>query len=168
VLFAYDYPNWLPQDLSLPALVGSACALGLIGAIILVRTLRRKSAPSAPERPFSLHPPEHDPFVAGSASEQRETLRRRGTAVRVLIRGPGAERDPATGYVLDRSSGGLALCTRKEFPNGTFLHVRPDADPEANLWVKLEVRTARREHGEWHLGCKFTETPPWSVLLQFS
>lgn len=87
--------------------------------------------------------------------------------MRVLIRGPGAEPDPVTGYVVDRSSGGLALCTPQEFPSGAFLHVRPVADWEASQWVKMQVRSARREQSDWQLGCMFTDSPPWSVLLQF-
>src|SRR5262245_47047552 len=113
----------MPLDLALPILVG-ACAFTLVAALVVVRALRHN--PRANEaRDSSVYletrKPERDPFIEGSASEKRETSRRRGIAMRVLIRGPGAERNPATGYVLDRSSGGLALCTSRAFPNGAFL-----------------------------------------------
>jgi PilZ domain len=171
VLPELDVPPWISSNLAMPALVGSACALGLLVAIMLVRKKRSKSqSRDSARQPVNAIKPaqsEFDPFVEGSASEKRVTFRRRGTAVRLFIRGPGSEKDPLIGYVLDRSSGGMAICAPVEFPNGTFLHVRPDTDSEASMWVKLEVRSARLENGDWHLGCRFTEAPPWSVLLQF-
>src|SRR5262245_23535364 len=118
------------------------------------------SLDTTPTRPY-------DPFMAGSASEKRETVRRKGNAIKVLIRGPSKDDEPVVGYVLDRSGGGMALCTHLEFPNGAVLHVRPDSHFENGVWAKIEVRSVRRDRDDWHLGCKFIESLPWSVLLQF-
>lgn len=117
--------------------------------------------------PTIVEAPDFDPFVLGSASEKREIYRRKGNPVKVLIRRHGFRDEPIVGTVFDRSQGGVALCAPKEFPNGALIQVRPEPTSETSQWVQLEVRSARREQGEWLIGCRFTESLPWSVMLQF-
>jgi hypothetical protein len=166
--FAFEIPPWLPPDLALPAVVGGGCAVAVLVALVVIRAMRRRPVPfvPAPAEPEKAADPDFDPFVAGSASEKRNTRRRKGNPVKVLIRGPGIEEEHLVGCVFDRSSGGIALSVPVEFPNGTRLQVRSESGVDG-LWVTLEVRSARRDHGEWQLGCRFVETPAWSTLLQF-
>lgn len=142
----------------------------LLATFIAIRAQRSKSRRQIrPMEPPSeiVREPEYDPFALGSATDKRGVFRRKGNPVKVAIRGPGFENDPMSGVVVDRSHGGVALFVSTEFPNGTLLWVRPEPANETSQWVELEVRSSRPEAGEWLLGCKFVEIPPWSLLLQF-
>ena len=172
LLFAFKPPSWLPEELAAPALAGSACALVLILAFVFIRSRKRREIPfrEIPFQPPLTVPraePEYDPFVMGSASNKRNAFRRKGNAVQVLIREPGVKHDPIVGWVLDRSSGGLALMLPVEFSTGSRLEVRPDSQSGDALWLAVQVRSVRPQEDGWQIGCKFLATPPWSVLLLF-
>ena len=165
VLFAFEFPTWLPADLGLPAMIGAGSALALILGLVLDRSFRRRPKPAPPPAPPEPPKPAVDPFEVGSAAEKRNSARRKGSPVKVQIRVPQVIDAPVDGWVLDRSSCGLGFCTTTEFATGTHLQVRAESDE--GPWLELEVRHARFENGEWHIGCQFIETPSWSLLLQF-
>jgi hypothetical protein len=85
--------------------------------------------------------------------------------VQVLIR---LKRDETsiTGWVYDRSAGGLGLTAERGFRRGTRLLVKATEAP-LGPWVELEVRQVLRSEREWFLGCQFVEPPPYDVLLAF-
>lgn len=167
----FELPSWLPLQDALPALVGSVCALGLLVIFTLIRMFRPRPKPQKQD-PLEIVPSadknhEFDPFVSGSASEKREVFRRKGNPVKVLVRGEGFWDDPIGALVVDRSSGGMALLVPIEVTSGALVQVRPERAPETTQWAEVEIRSARPEQGEWLLGCKFVESIPWSLMLQF-
>jgi hypothetical protein len=148
----------------LPAAVGGGVGLVVVVAIRLFH----HSAPAAVAAPPEAKPAsEFDPFVQGSASEQRGAHRRTGNPVEVHIRLPKAEQPQLHGYVMDRSTGGLCLRVDQPVQPGTMLHVRPVNAPPITPWVEIEVKSSRQTQDGWELGCQFLRTPPWALLLMF-
>lgn len=143
-----------------------ATALVLVIGSLLFR--RRKVAYGAPpvvsRRGLS---PDNDPFIHGSATERRQALRRVGNPVSVLVTNFEQTRPRFTGWVADRSTGGLCLSVPERVEPRTVLSVRTSNAPESVPWTQVEVRNCRQVEGGWELGCQFVRTPPWSVLLLF-
>src|SRR5262249_36479714 len=52
---------------------------------------------------------DHDPYVDGSTTERRAAFRRKGNPVEVSISDEHYRIAPASGYILDRSVGGLCV-----------------------------------------------------------
>jgi hypothetical protein len=162
-VFAFD----LPWGVVLPLTAGLA-ATGM--AVVLSRFFlggRRPSADPAAAETDEKPPPDYDPFIEGSASEQRGTLRRGGNPVAVLLSEKDSGRPPMHGWVIDRSMGGLCLTVDEAIPVGTALTVRAIKAPSAAPGVDVEVKSCRRGTEAWELGCQFLKTPPWAVLLLF-
>src|SRR5262245_25857701 len=68
---------------------------------------------------------EHDPFLRGSKMEKRIASRRRGNMIEVLVAEGETVANPWSGWVLDRSTGGLGILVDRAVPEGTMLCVRP-------------------------------------------
>ena len=105
------------------------------------------------------------PESTGSGDERRYH-HRRTKQVRVLIAETEDLKDPFTGWVLDRSVGGLRLSVSREFPSGAILHVHPPEAPEST-WVQVEVKSCAGQEETWELGCQFVRSPSYYVLLMF-
>lgn len=120
----------------------------------------------------TLGPPEEDappanPIAYGSATDRRETVRRKGRQVKVLITDAEALEEPVEGWIMDRSMGGLCLSVTQLVGAGTILSVRTANAPQSTPWVQVEVKSCRDLGGRWELGCQYVRTPPWGVLLLF-
>ena len=146
--------------------------VGMVVGVLSILTLRALSgerppipAPAPPEKKVSMPAP--DPFVHGSALEQRRSLRRCGSPVPVLLKKPDDKEASWQAWVFDRSVGGLGLVANGRFPEGVLLKVIPVNASEATPWTDIEVRSCRRGEDGYELGCQFLKTPPWSVLLLF-
>ena len=109
----------------------------------------------------------HDPFTAGSTTEQRKSFRRQGNPTGVRIALPDQKNQPSEGWVLDRSMGGICIQASQPYAPGTQLAVLPVNAPTMTPWVDIEVKTCRELKGGFELGCQFVKTPNWSVLLMF-
>jgi|SRR5579884_2035009 len=98
------------------------------------------------------------------SADRRETPRRR-KQLKVHVSDAEAEAKPSTGWVSDRSIGGLSLLFGEEQQIGKVLSVRPTV---GNVpWVQVEVLSCRQVENDWLLGCRFVRQPSYSVLLQF-
>jgi hypothetical protein len=148
------------QWLAPAAGVAVALVVLLISRLVSGRRKTRETETSAPVE-------ERDPFVHGGSSERRAALRRGGNPVAVLISDAETRAKPSTGWVIDRSTGGLCLSVPEPVVEGTVLSVRTSNAPESIPWVQLEVKNCRLVGKEYELGCQFVRTPPWSVLLLF-
>jgi len=107
------------------------------------------------------------PLTYGSASERRAGFRRRGGRVKVHLADAGAAKDLGSGWVIDRSSGGLCLTVSRRLEAGAVLCVRPAHAPGHTPWVQVEVKSCRERSGVWEVGCRFVRRPSLNVMLHF-
>jgi hypothetical protein len=150
---------WLP--LAVGVFAGGLC-------IVVFRALAtRRPALAAPPTPTTRTEQPYDPFVQGSATEQRRAHRRGGNPVEVLLAAEQETTPAWRGWVVDRSVGGLCLCVPQEFDQGTCLRAMPVNAPEFTPWTELEVRSCRSSTEGYEIGCQFLRQPTWSVLLLF-
>jgi hypothetical protein len=156
----------LPWELVVPLTAGLA-ASGM--ALVLSHFLRGGATrdETAKAKPEEKQTPAFDPFVQGSASEQRSAYRRAGNSIEVLIGDPEQEKQATHGWIVDRSMGGLCLAVAEARAKGTVLKVRTVNAPPATPWVDLEVKSCRQTKEDWELGCQYVKTPPWAVMLLF-
>jgi hypothetical protein len=106
-----------------------------------------------------------DPFLEGSQRERRIAPRRGGGQVDVELADPDEVLPPMSGWVVDRSVGGLRLSVECPITEGKQLRVQ--ARGPAARWVSIEVRSCHPRGDHWELGCQFLKTPSWDVLLTF-
>ena len=168
----------MPPDLASPQLVWTVAAAGaaLLLALLLwvarprhVRSLREKvgdTAGGARDHDIDLVlnwlPPE-------AGNDRRRSPRRGGAPISIRVAGlpNGDPREADEGLVLDRSTGGLCFAAHRPFHEGIGVYVRAASAPVGTPWVGVVVRHCR-DHGDHFLiGCSFTGTPPWNVLLLF-
>jgi hypothetical protein len=164
-MFADTFGLNLPgADIWLP-LVAGMLAGGL--CVVMFRAFSRRPVLAAPPAPSAKKEQEYDPFVQGSATEQRRAHRRGGNPVEVLLAEQNSNTPTWRGWVVDRSVGGLCLCVPEEIPEGTLIRAMPVNAPTITPWTELEVRSCRATGDGHELGCQFVRQPPWSVLLLF-
>jgi hypothetical protein len=163
-LFGLACPAWLSFQVWLPAIVGGVAGVLIVATIHLLSQGAKSAAPAA--APTTAGPPV-DPFVEGSASEQRSAHRRTGNPVEIVIRRTFTDGSPVRGFVTDRSNGGLCLLVDQGFEVGMKLHVRPANAPTITPWTEVEVKSSRQTPKGWQVGCQFVRTPPWALLLMF-
>lgn len=147
----------------LPWLIGAVVGVVAVGALQLCR--RRPAA--AESAPAGEPPPPPDPFIFGSAREKRQSVRRKGNPVSVLISDATGRAVPWEGVVWDRSLGGLGLMVHSPVAIGTILSVRPAQASTVFPWVQVEVRSCRQEGDSWNLGCQYVRVPHSSLLWHF-
>jgi hypothetical protein len=156
------------EELGLQPEVALGVGAGIVVAAATFFIGRRWLArhPDALGPSLAYNGPPRDPFVMGSASEKRMALRRKGNTVAINL--SDSEGKPiGSAVVFDRSMGGLGVWTDQGYPPGTVLRVRTVNAPPSTPWVEVEVRTSHKEGAQWQLGCSFTKSPPWGVLLMF-
>jgi hypothetical protein len=154
--------------------------LGIVGALLAFFVgrlmLHARSAPSGPVKPDeNIKPAERsapapevlDPFVHGAASEKRFAYRRPGNSVQVGIADAKGEIELATGWVIDRSMGGLRIEASMALEVGAVVSLRPRQCSAMTPWVEVIVNNCQKHGDVWHVGCKFVRMPAWSVLVQF-
>jgi hypothetical protein len=153
-------PGTLP-DLSAYTLVLGLAAAGL-GAFLAYYyrlrparlVLRQPAVPSGP-------------LTYGAANERRAGFRRRGGRVKVQLADASGKAELGSGWVIDRSTGGLCLTVNRRFEAGELLSVRPAHAPGRTPWVQVEVKSCRQRSGVWEAGCQFVHRPSLNVLLHF-
>src|ERR1044071_7549630 len=75
-------------------------------------------------------PDEASDAVGASAADRRNSLRRDGPAVEVMVMSPAFKGGSAPGYVIDRSTGGLRLALSTGMAAGTTLQVKAKHAPD--------------------------------------
>jgi hypothetical protein len=161
------------SELNLPAgweqwgIIAAGVAVTGLALVVGRRMLASKRPAGLPNRAAGLIETSHDPFDAGSLSEKRVALRRKGSPIEVLVTDVNQSQTPYSTWVLDRSLSGLGLSSDHEVPAGTILKVRPKNAPPATPWIEVEVRSCKPDDKVWQLGVSFRKTPPYGVLLLF-
>lgn len=108
-----------------------------------------------------------DDVSAPPDSSDRRSFPRRKKLLRVHVIDVIKNSEAFSGWVVDRSVGGMCISVDHEIEPGTHLKVRPANVPAPAPWVDLRVQSIRPQDGTWDLGCEFLRTPTWEVLLQF-
>jgi hypothetical protein len=157
-----DHPVLLLVLAVAGAACGAWCAAWQRHARVPVLPAKRRPAGKA-VRPWPLA----GPLTYGSASERREGFRRKGGRVRGRLADAGATAALGTGWVVDRSAGGLCLQVARRLAEGAMLSVRPVHAPARMPWVQVEVKSCREWTGGWEVGCRFVRRPSWDMLLHF-
>jgi len=101
-----------------------------------------------------------------NASDRRADLRRKGNPIDVDLSDPRGRIEPFSGWVWDRSRGGLGINVQMEIPVGTVLIARPRINHNT-FSVPIEVRCCRPSREGYIIGCQFVQAPPWNVLMLF-
>ncbi len=141
---------------------GSLLLLGI--GYLLVRNLRRRSPQLSSVTRVA---PVTAPSPSGGLTERRQSTRRWGDPVQVLIWDHMASAEPTRGWIMNRCAEGLGLSAAQPFAEGNILSVRIANVADTVPWVRVEVRSAQLQAGRWLLGCRFVETPAKEVLLMF-
>jgi hypothetical protein len=100
-------------------------------------------------------------------TERRQAPRRWGDPVQVSIWDGNPAMEPARGWIVNRSAGGLGVSAAQPVLEGTVLSVRVAVAPDSLGWTQLQVKSCVPSTGRWMLGCQFLQTPPREVLLMF-
>ncbi len=153
-----ELQNYLPY---LPIAVG--VGVGLVVLYILSKR-KKRSAFAAPRLSQSTVTEIDDDQ---SFSNRRNTVRREGQPVKIHVSSPAFRNKMDSGYVLDRSTGGLRIALPAAVTPGSTMQVRADNAPDSVPWVTVVVRNCRNTGRHFELGCEFDQTPPWNVLLLF-
>jgi hypothetical protein len=159
-LLGVDFRGW---ELLAAMAIGATATLA---TMFLGRALFRKAPLLAPPSRRD-GGPVLDPFIHGSSTERRSSLRRCGNPIPILVTDEKAVIQPERGWVSDRSIGGLCVKVAQPFEAGTILNVRACNAPETIPWVPIEVKACRDDGGGFELGCQFVKTPNWNTLLLF-
>lgn len=153
------------QTLWLPLAIGMVAGMTCVFVGSRVARSRRQARGPAPEVQSVTRI--HDPFIHGSLTEQRRSLRRGGNPVVVVYARPNNTNNPSRGLVLDRSVGGLRLGIEEEIAPGTRLLVLPASATTQTPWIEVDVCGCKPVDDSWELHCQFVKTPQWSILLMF-
>jgi PilZ domain len=154
---------------NLPIVVGGAVAILVLGYLFLTNRRRRSLADiagnpavtAAEEKALNWAPPEQ------SYADRRESVRRDGQPIRVILSSTSFRNGVNDGFVIDRSTGGLKIVTRTAMAPGGTVQVRAANAPDTVGFVTAIVRSCRPEGDHFVVGCEFEKTPPWNVLLLF-
>ncbi len=163
---------------NLPITVGGGVAIVVLTIFFLMNRKRRgfnankfaaaaaaaatsTSSSLGEEKALNWAPPEQ------SYADRRETVRRDGAPVRVLLASPTFRNGVSDGFVLDRSTGGLRIAMSIAMAPGSTMQIRAVNAPDTIGLVTVIIRSCRKNTDFFEIGCEFEKTPPWNVLLLF-
>lgn len=107
-------------------------------------------------------------FLFGMEMARRQSVRRKGNRIEVLIGTEPSQAKCSPGVILDRSMGGLCLLADESAEVGSILHVRTMDAPERVPWVGVEVKRCKKTgDGEFEIGCQYVTQPAGEVLDLF-
>lgn len=106
------------------------------------------------------------PDPESKTQERRSALRRGGSTVEVDIQIPNND-TILTGYVINRSIGGLGLTLHCELSKGSVIKIRPRTTTKMATWTSATVRSCRDDGHHYEIGVQFHHTPDWGQMLQF-
>jgi hypothetical protein len=161
LLAALDWQNYeayLPYGVG----VGVMLVVAVVWRMIAGRR-RGLLAPPAKRKSWGVDDGVEDDTFAN----RRSANRRDGKPVRVLMSSPTFRGELESGWVLDRSTGGLRIAVAGPIPVGATIQVRTENAPDTIPWVTVVVRSCKPDQKHHELGCSFESTPPWNVLLLF-
>jgi hypothetical protein len=128
---------------------------------------KNDDAPELPEDITAItpEPDGEEPETATDVADRRSSPRRK-KLLKITIRNE-SNGDLFSGWVVDRSLGGMCLAVSQPLEVGTLIAVRRPSAPASIPWVELRVLHVRDQESTWELGCTFTRSPSWELMLQF-
>ena len=146
-----------------PAILAGVIVAGavMIGHWVLVVRKRATQESSDPA------PVSDNGWEFENPAQKRKSARRVGNPIKIHVALEGHTANATSGYVLDRSMGGLGLSLDDGFEAGTKLVVRPAGVIEMTPWYEVEVVRCQQTGEGWQVSCRFIRTPPYSILLLF-
>lgn len=123
--------------------------------------LARRHPHPEPEEPLN-------PYQALSTPKRRQTPRGRGVPSRILILDEKGPKEPFSGWVINRSIGGLCVSVVQPIEEGALLKVRPAKDNMDDVWYEVLVKYCRSTDTGWEMGCEFQGRGGSNTMLKFS
>ncbi len=138
-----------------------------VGLVVMLLLGLRARRPAADDGPTSLSGSDQWRAAEAAYSDRRTSVRRDGAPIKIVVSSPAFQKGQDSGYVLDRSTGGLRIALGTAVAAGTSLMIRATHAPDSAPWVTVLVRSCKHTGQHHELGCEFEKTPPWNVLLLF-
>jgi DNA repair exonuclease SbcCD ATPase subunit len=125
--------------------------------------LGKDDAPSTTARKEEPAPTPQPP-----TEERRQSLRRKGNPVPLLIDPGWGTQERINGWVVDRCTAGLGFIVDHELTVGKEMKVRP-AKAVEDSWISVVIKHCRATKTGWAAGCEFVdkEKVPYLVRQQF-
>ena len=109
-----------------------------------------------------------NPYQAMSTPKRRQTPRGRGAPTRILILDKNGPAEPFSGYVINRSIGGLCVSLVQPLEEGSVVSVRPAKELIDDTWYEVVVKYCRATDTGWEMGCEFHGRASSNTMLKFS
>jgi hypothetical protein len=168
---AFPFPEWFAPTIPILGLA-IAGLIYWIGRMFFVSGKNEASGPVEPlayrlDEPEPYIPIKSDLFLEGSPNERRTHFRRGGHSTDIAVSHTEHLSELLRGVIVDRSAGGVSLTLPAPLEVGAVVSIRPNPSSRLSTWVQAEVCYCRRRRNEWHIGLRFIQTPPLSVLWMF-
>lgn len=157
ISFDLDLTRW--ELWSIPVAGFICTGLVLIGGRWLLA--RRQPEPEAQPDPLN-------PYVSLASPKRRQTPRGRGAPSRILILDKTKTAEPFSGWVINRSIGGLCVSLVQPIEEGAKLNVRPAKEIMDDVWYEVVVKYCRATDSGWEMGCEFQGRGGSQTMLKFS
>jgi serine/threonine protein kinase len=99
--------------------------------------------------------------------ERRRTVRRAGNPVSVVVTNAEARSESLSGWVLNRSSGGLGLLVDETLALGTLVSVQPARSSLGQRALAVRIIYCIPERASWRIGCQFVQKPSYEEMRLF-
>jgi hypothetical protein len=106
-----------------------------------------------------------DPFIVPPSNERRHALRRGGNAIEVDLLDPDGAQPSISGWVVNRSVGGLCIEVGRSVEAGSSLKVQIRNSP--TVIEVVVVKCCRMVGSAWQINCQFISSPTFNELLMF-
>jgi hypothetical protein len=134
----------------------------IVGSLLFVRR-HRHALPGTGKG----HRANVDDPVVPAIPERRQSPRRWGDPVQVLITDYYHAEHPLKGWTVNRSPGGLGLSVPEAILVGSVIKIRATLAPEAIPWIDLEVKNCNPVAGRWELNCMYVGPPAEEIRRLF-
>jgi len=137
------------------------------------RTLRinldetEDAGPGAPPPGETPPPGTGSPTDSPGFKEQRTSLRRWGNPISIQLYDEMTMNEPLTGWVINRSTGGLGMIVNAPLEVGSVLGVRPAQEGVDRPWVSLRIVYCYPERSSWRAGGAFLVPRSWRDIRIF-
>jgi hypothetical protein len=123
--------------------------------------------PAASAAEASANSVHSQPAETPAPIKERRSWPRRKKILQVLVQDASAENQPIPAWIVNRSLGGMCLSIDQPIEEGTILRVRRPTAPADIPWVEIQVIRLQVKENTWELGCQFTRTLTWDLIMQF-